>query len=153
MLIQGFLAVGAGAVVVLAAAAQVGPPAPTCCKYLWEWPEELNPPKPGGPCSGSFSTACQTGVDIAGSQDPNAKKYDPTLQPAICRWVLFGQSNYFIRQDCNLPAPPHTTLIAVLPNGQCCYVGGIGIPEIDDYPAGYMIPTCEDECASSPSEN
>lgn len=141
---QKLMALGAGSVIALAAVAQVI--IPPCCKYLWEWPPEFNPPPPGGGCSGTHSFVCQTGAQNVWDDDPEAQQKRYTFVEAKCFQVELKGSAHFVRLDCSDPPPPGE-FIGVLPNGQCCYA--VGLPQditIVPYDAGYEIRLCLGQC-------
>lgn len=135
---QKLMAMGAGSVIALAAAAQVA--VPPCCKYLWEWPAEENP---NGACAGNSSYTCQTGTTFVRGDDPLLDAKSGWIQAQCFRVTLHGDAEFY-HVDC-ADLPPNGIFIGVLPNGQCCYaVGETG--DIESVSAGYVIRKCEGNC-------
>lgn len=142
---QKVVAIGAGSVMALAAAAQVI--VPPCCKYLWEWPPDRNP---DGACSGNHSYTCQTGSSYVWGDDPLSDAKGPFIQAKCKEVFLFGNAQ-FLRVDC-AEFPPPGKFIGVLPNGQCCYAVGSEIDiQVIETNAGYQIRRCEGNCDGSQS--
>lgn len=117
--------------------------ASVCCKYTYTWPADGNP-GPEGPCSGSISTACESGAPAATPDDPLARLTFGT-RPANCRTIFLDGSQYFIRAACSQP-PAGTVLVGVLPDGQCCFAGGLAPPQPMLTPQSFYVSNCTDDC-------
>lgn len=126
--------------------------APVCCKYIYTWPSEHNPPYPTNLCTTGYGRVCEEyGTYPGGQNDPLSRKREG-WRNAQCRHFTIADGSSFAQGPCTGGPPPGGVLVGVLPNGLCCYyVQGPDGPAPDIIDRGYLIWNCEKECTSSPT--
>ncbi len=140
------IGVVSGGIIACSVVAQI---VPICCRYLYEWPEDMQ--GPSGACSGSLAVVCEDSSDIAQGDDPMAFILKIGVRPAQCCVYTLSSSGSFIRASCSTPPVPGATRIGQLPDGTCCWISQIGPIDKDCWDEPYDVLECDRDCPDVPA--